>query len=193
LKTLLSLSEGYYEEKGSKFIGHAYPVGSKEEITAILEGLKRKHPKAVHVCYAYCLDKETLEIRSNDDGEPNNSAGPPILKQIQHYELSNVLVAVVRYYGGVNLGVGGLMKAYKAAAKDALKASQIIEKEAFIELKVEIENAQFSSFMHYVHQRNIPILEQGYTTKHFVKIQLSLHAKAEFLQKFQPFDGITTL
>lgn len=193
MKTLLSLAEGYYEEKGSKFLGRAYPVGSKEEIASILEALKQKHPKAVHVCYAYCLDKEILEIRSNDDGEPNNSAGPPILKQIQHYELSNVLVAVVRYYGGVNLGVGGLMKAYKAAAKDALQASQVVEKEAFIELKVEIENEQFSNFMQYVHQRNIPVLEQGYTTKHLVTIQLSLHAKTEFLQKFQPYNGISIL
>lgn len=122
-------SEGTYKESGSKFLAFAYPVSSEEEIMIRIEGIKKKYFDARHHCFAWMLGEEKNRHRAFDDGEPNHSAGDPILGQIRSKNLTNVLVVVVRYFGGVKLGVGGLIQAYKTAAEDALNQATIIERE----------------------------------------------------------------
>ena len=174
-------------------MGHAFPVQSKNEVTNLLVDLKKQHPKAVHVCFAFRLGTSEMEERSADDGEPTNSAGLPILNQIRHFELTNVLVAVVRYYGGVNLGVGGLMKAYKTASKEAILNNTIIEKEELFDMHIEIEQDCFSSFMQFVNQHSLKILNQDYITKHILKIQVNESSMKEVLTKIRPNKGIKVL
>lgn len=129
-QTIASVSNGEYKEKGSKFIAYAFPVKDEEDVKIKLAQIKDEHPSSRHVCYAYKIGVNTNEkYRINDDGEPSGSAGQPIYGQILSYELTNVLVAVVRYFGGTKLGVGGLIKAYKEAAKLALDENEIIQKE----------------------------------------------------------------
>ncbi|RMG78447.1 MAG: YigZ family protein [Bacteroidetes bacterium] len=136
-KTISSPAEGMYKEKGSKFLAYAYPVTSEQDVKEILETLKKQHHKARHHCYAYVLGKNKEYYRANDAGEPANSAGKPILGQIYAKDITNVLVVVVRYFGGVKLGVGGLINAYKTAAEDALNNAKIVEKD--IEKRVRVK------------------------------------------------------
>lgn len=121
--------ETILKEKGSKFLGYAYPVKNEEDIKQALESIKTEHPKATHHCYAYRLGLEGEDYRANDDGEPSGSAGLPIYNQILSSDLTNVLVVVVRYYGGTKLGVGGLVKTYKESAKLTLEEAKVVTKE----------------------------------------------------------------
>lgn len=125
--TINNTSEGLYKEKGSKFLSFAFPVNSELEVSKNLSDLKKKYYDARHHCYAYIIGMKSQRYRANDDGEPNHSAGDPILGQIRSYNLTNVLVVVVRYFGGTKLGVGGLIHAYKTAAGEALSNSAIIK------------------------------------------------------------------
>ncbi|MFN5442829.1 MAG: IMPACT family protein [Crocinitomicaceae bacterium] len=134
--TLLNLSEGLYKEKGSKFIGYATPCYNESEAKEFLNTWKKENHQASHLCYAYRFGVTNFATRANDDGEPSNSAGAPILGQIQSFELTNVLIGVVRYFGGTKLGVSGLITAYKLAAKNAIENGIIIKKE--LETKIEI-------------------------------------------------------
>lgn len=135
-KTLTNLSEGLYKEKGSKFIGYATACYNEYEAKEFLNTWKKENHQARHLCYAYRFGVTNFTTRANDDGEPSNSAGTPILGQIQSFELTNVLIGVVRYFGGTKLGVGGLINAYKTAAKEAIENGKIIEKE--LQTTVEI-------------------------------------------------------
>lgn len=133
------------KEKGSKFFGFAFPVNSEDETKTALEMIRNQHPKATHHCYAYRLGKSGELYRTNDDGEPSGSAGLPIYNQILAQELTNVLIIVVRYYGGTKLGVSGLVKAYKECAKLALQSAIITRKELTFNLKI----------MFNFHQQNV--------------------------------------
>ena len=124
-RTIKTGGEGYYTDKRSKFLAFAHHVSSVEEIKDILAGYRKKYFDARHVCYAYMLGPERLEFRANDDGEPSSTAGKPILGQINSNELTDILIVVVRYYGGVNLGTSGLIVAYREAAADAIAHSEI--------------------------------------------------------------------
>lgn len=124
-RTLTTASEGLYKEKGSKFLAFAYPVRSEEEIKSYLDALRKQYYDARHHCYAYIIGLKNQSFRANDDGEPNHSAGDPILGQIRSKKLTNCLVVVVRYFGGTKLGVGGLIHAYKTAAEEALNQVKI--------------------------------------------------------------------
>ncbi|ELR69109.1 protein co-occurring with transport system [Fulvivirga imtechensis AK7] len=123
--TISSASEGFYKEKGSKFLAFAFPVATEDEVRERLEDLRKRYHDARHHCYAYILGAEKGSVRANDDGEPNHSAGDPILGQINSKHLTNVLVVVVRYFGGTKLGVSGLINAYKVSAEDALNNATI--------------------------------------------------------------------
>ncbi len=123
-----SFGPALFKDRKSKFLGYAYPVNNTEEVKKYLEQLKKEHHSARHWCYAYRIGIEKIEERANDDGEPSNSAGMPILNQIKSKELTNVLVVVVRYFGGVKLGVGGLINAYKTAAQMVLEEAETVEK-----------------------------------------------------------------
>ncbi|HNX55004.1 MAG TPA: YigZ family protein [Prolixibacteraceae bacterium] len=127
-KTILAPSEGLFKDKGSKFIAYAFPVHSENEIKEIIQTIKKEHYSARHHCYAWRLGHEKLHFRANDDGEPSSTAGKPILGQIQSFDLTNILIVVVRYFGGILLGASGLINAYRNAAFDAITNAEIVEK-----------------------------------------------------------------
>jgi Uncharacterized conserved protein len=127
-KTILNPSEGLFKDKGSKFIAYAFPVYSENEIKEIIQTIKKEHYSARHHCYAWRLGHEKLQFRANDDGEPSSTAGKPILGQIQSFDLTNILIVVVRYFGGILLGASGLINAYRNAALDAITNAEITEK-----------------------------------------------------------------
>ena len=152
--------ETLFKEKGSKFFGYAFPVLSEEDVKVCLEYLKKKHHSARHFCYAYQLGIEKTRFRANDDGEPNNSAGLPIYGQIQSFEVTNVLIVSVRYFGGTKLGVGGLISAYKTSAQITLEAGDILEKTIDIHFKLTFEYDMMNAVQRVVKEKNIDIINQ---------------------------------
>ena len=160
-KTIAAASEEVlYKEKNSKFFGYAFPVTSEEEIKEILERLRKEHFSARHWCYAYQIGTEKIQYRANDDGEPNNSAGMPIYGQIQSFEVTNVLVVVVRYFGGVKLGVGGLITAYKITAQMALENSEIVERTIDKHFIISFDYANMNKVMRIIKEKNLQIVSQ---------------------------------
>ena len=152
--------EVLYKEKNSKFFGYAFPISSEEQAKDFLDDLRKQHHSARHWCYAFQLGTEKIHFRANDDGEPNNSAGMPIYGQIQSFEITNVLVVVVRYFGGVKLGVGGLISAYRTAAQMALEASEIIEKTIDIHYLVSFDYKNMNKVMRVIKEKNLDIVSQ---------------------------------
>ena len=161
-KTIASTSEGYYTEKRSKFLAFAHHVESTDEIKEVLAGYRKKYYDARHVCYAYMLGAEHTEFRANDDGEPSSTAGKPILGQINSNELTNILIVVVRYYGGVNLGTSGLIVAYREAAADAIANSTIETRQVEEIVKYSFSYPQMNDVMRIVKNMNPRILSQTY-------------------------------
>ncbi|WP_460485029.1 IMPACT family protein [Capnocytophaga sp. HP1101] len=161
-KTILdSVEEVIFKEKSSKFLGYAFPVTSEEEIKTHLEAVKKAHFSARHWCYAWQLGYGTHQrYRANDDGEPNNTAGIPIYGQIQSFELTNVLLIVVRYFGGIKLGVGGLVQAYKTTAQLTLQEVEVIEKLITEELIIRFEYPLMNKVMRVVKEQNLSITQQ---------------------------------
>lgn len=159
-KTLQETSQGLYKEKGSKFIAIAAPTGSLDEVRLQLEMLRKQYHDASHHCYAYRLGEEPYEIRYNDDGEPSGTAGKPIFGQIRSFGLTNVLIVVVRYFGGVKLGTGGLIQAYKTAAKDAIENGKIITKIWTGKLEIRFNYLQMNDVMHIIKEENLRIISQ---------------------------------
>lgn len=149
-----------YKEKNSKFFGYAFPISSEDEAKIILESLRKQHSSAGHFCYAFQIGTDKIQFRANDDGEPSNSAGMPIYGQIQSFDVTNVLVAVVRYFGGVKLGVGGLISAYKISAQMALEASEIIEKTIDIHYIIKFDYKNMNKVMRVIKEKNLDIVYQ---------------------------------
>ena len=160
-KTIAAASEEVlYKEKNSKFFGYAFPVTTEEEIKEILERLRKEHFSARHWCYAYQIGTEKIQYRTNDDGEPNNSAGMPIFGQIQSFEVTNVLLVVIRYFGGVKLGVGGLISAYKITAQMALENSEIVERTIDKHFIISFGYANMNKVMRIIKEKNLQIVSQ---------------------------------
>ncbi len=153
-------TETLFKEKGSKFFGYTFPVASENDVKDCLEILKKKHHTARHICYAYQLGIEKIKFRANDDGEPNNSAGLPIYGQIQSFNVTNVLVVSVRYFGGTKLGVGGLITAYKTSAQLALEASIILEKTINIQYQLIFNYDLMNAVQRIIKEKNIDIVKQ---------------------------------
>ncbi|OYX81216.1 MAG: YigZ family protein [Flavobacteriales bacterium 32-34-25] len=149
-----------FKEKGSKFFGYAFPIISDEEVKPILEVLRKKHPTACHYCYAYQIGSEKIKYRANDDGEPSNSAGMPIYGQIQSFSVTNILVVVVRIFGGTKLGVGGLITAYKTAAQLTLENCSIIEKTIDIHYLISFDYKNMNKVMRVIKEKNLDIVHQ---------------------------------
>lgn len=161
-KTLAKPSEEIlFKEKNSKFYGYAFPVTNEDEIKNHLETLRKQHHGAVHFCYAFQIGTNKIQYRANDDGEPSNSAGMPIYGQIQSFGLTNVLVVIVRFFGGVKLGVGGLISAYRTAAQMALEESEIIEKTIDIFFKVNFDYKNMNKVMRVIKEKNLSIISQN--------------------------------
>jgi len=160
-KTILNPSpETLFKEKNSKFFGYAFPLVSEEEVKTHIAALRKKHFGAGHFCYAYQLGTDKISFRANDDGEPGNSAGMPIYGQIQSFGLTNILVVVVRYFGGVKLGVGGLMSAYKTSAQMALEASDVVEKTIDVHFLLAFDYKHMNKVMRVIKEKNLNIISQ---------------------------------
>ena len=160
-KTIAFPSEPFLlKEKSSKFFGYAFPVETEEEIKEILENLRKQNNGAGHFCYAYQIGVEKISYRANDDGEPNNSAGMPIYGQIQSFEVTNVLVVAVRYFGGTKLGVGGLISAYKTVAQMSLEQAEIVEKTIDVHFLVAFDYPNMNKVMRVIKEKNLEIVTQ---------------------------------
>ena len=152
--------EVLFKEKSSKFFGYAYPIESEEEVKPIIDILRKLHPHAVHYCYAYQIGTEKISYRANDDGEPSNTAGAPIYGQIQSFGLTNVLLVVVRIFGGIKLGVGGLITAYKTTAQMVLEDAEIIEKTIDIHFLISFDYKNMNKVMRVIKEKKLDIVNQ---------------------------------
>lgn len=162
--TIKASSEGTYTEKRSKFLAFAFPVSTVEEVKGILADYQKKYYDARHVCYAYMLGAERTEFRANDNGEPSGTAGKPILGQINSNNLTNILILVVRYFGGIKLGTSGLIVAYRAAAAEAIAAADIIEKTVDETISFAFEFPMMNAVMRIVKEEGPEMVSQGYDT-----------------------------
>ncbi|MFV8326752.1 IMPACT family protein [Flavobacterium sp. ZS1P14] len=153
-------SEVLFKEKNSKFFGYAYPIHSEEEVKPLIETLRKQHPNAGHFCYAYQIGADTVTYRANDDGEPSNTAGVPIYGQIQSFTVTNVLIVVVRIFGGVKLGVGGLIAAYKTTAQMVLETCEIVEKTINIHYSITFDYKNMNKVMRVIKEKRMEIVAQ---------------------------------
>ena len=160
-KTILKPGlETLHKDRGSKFFGYAFPVASETDIKEQLEGLKKSHHTARHFCYAWQLGKQYETYRANDDGEPNNSAGMPIYGQLQAFDVTNILVVSVRYFGGTKLGVGGLIQAYKTSAQLALEASKVVVRTIDEVFEITFDYPEMNVVMRIIKEENLQIITQ---------------------------------
>ncbi|MFT5237570.1 MAG: putative YigZ family protein [Flavobacteriaceae bacterium] len=160
-KTIIKASpDSLFKEKGSKFLGYAFPVTNENQVKECVNHLKKEHYNARHWCYAWQLGKSYESYRVNDDGEPSNSAGMPIFGQLQSYDVTNVLIVVVRYFGGTKLGVGGLMQAYKTAARMSLEASTIVQKTIDEHFLIKFDYPEMNIVMRIIKEEKLSILNQ---------------------------------
>jgi len=189
-KTLKLLSEGEYREKGSKFIAYAVTCTSEEEAKGYLNEWRKAHHQARHVCYAYRFGYEMKVFRANDDGEPSNSAGAPILGQIQSFELTDVLIGVVRYFGGTKLGVGGLINAYRTAAKEALESGEIIELPVLKSVKVEFSYDQMPDVMKLVKSYELSTRNNDFGLNCSFSVDLPILRSDQISQLLMEIDGV---
>lgn len=173
-KTIVSKTEGVYKEKGNKFISLAIPVQSEDEVKEQLSHIKKQYFDARHHCYAYILGYNKCAYRINDDGEPSGTAGRPIYGQLLSKDLTNVLVVVVRYFGGVKLGVSGLITAYKEAAKSALESAVIIEKTVNEVYTIQVDYTHLNRVMQILKGETIQILNQYYTDQYTIDFSIRL-------------------
>lgn len=181
--TVENATSGLFKEKGSKFISYVFPVKSEDEIKSKLETLRKKHYDARHHCFAWILGFDKSRYRASDDGEPNHSAGDPILGQLRSRNLTNVLVVVVRYFGGTKLGVGGLIVAYRLAAQDALEKCTIIEKDVTQSLILTYDYAYTPEVMKLVKDFELTILSQEFHENCRLKADVSLSFKEKIIEK----------
>ena len=173
-KTIEGTAEGLYKEKGSKFIALAYPVKTEEQIKEILQQLRKEFYDARHHCYAWRIDARNERTRSNDDGEPSGSAGKPILNQIFSYELYDILVVVIRYFGGTKLGISGLINAYKTATREALENATIIKKEIRDLYQIEFEYPIMNKVMRVIKEDGLVIKKQDFDSRCIIKLEIRL-------------------
>ena len=187
-KTITTASEEVlFKDRNSKFFGYAFPVSSEEEIKEHLEQLKKKHHSARHWCYAWQLGKEDQQYRANDDGEPSNSAGMPIYGQIQSFDVTNILIVVVRYFGGVKLGVGGLINAYRTAAQMALEGAQIEERTIDLQYEISFGYPEMNKVMRVIKENNLEVVNQKLELD--CKLYISVR-KGEAEMIFEKFSSI---
>ena len=190
-KTLSKPSEEIlYKDRKSKFFGYAFPITSDDEIKNHIESIKKKHPTANHVCYAWQLGHENPKYRANDDGEPNNSAGMPIYGQIQAFGATNILVAVARIFGGTKLGVGGLIQAYRETAKMTLESSELIVKTIDHSYEVSFTYAQLNKVMGIVKKNRATIKEQCLELDCKIIVDIPKKDAEKFLAAFEGFHTI---
>lgn len=191
-RTITAVSEGFYKEKGSKFLAFAVPCKTEEEARTYLQQWRKAHYQAVHVCYAFRFGSDKKLYRASDDGEPSNSAGPPILGQIQSFDLTNILIGVVRYYGGTNLGVGGLINAYRTASKEALENATIIELEDMFQVELKFGYAQIPAVMALVKSLQLTVLLQEFELSCRLMVEFPVSAES-YIDKLNDINDIEVI
>ncbi len=189
-RTLGGEGTAEFKDRGSKFIAYAYPLGSVEDVKEKLQLLKKEHPKGVHHCYAYRIGIDGTNYRANDDGEPSGSAGRPILGQIDSAGLVNVLVVVVRYFGGTLLGVPGLINAYKTATADALKNLPVIEKWIEDRVKINFDYPVMGEVMYLLRQSEATIYKQDLQLFCVVEAGIPKKHAAAYIKKISEIRGV---
>lgn len=191
-KTILAPSEGVYKDKGSKFLAFAYPFNQEDQLKEIIIRLKAEHAKARHWCFAYRLTPDRSVFRVNDDGEPSGTAGRPILNTLLSKEITNVLVVVVRYFGGTLLGVPGLINAYKLATEDALEQAQIIEKKVRDIYEVSFEYLHMNEVMKLIKDEHLDSFEQEFDLNCKIKIAVNQSDVNRIIDKLGQLQSIKT-
>ncbi len=190
-KTLRGPSgEVLFKDQKSKFFGYAYPIENETQVKPIINDIKAKYPAANHVCYAWQLGVEKPVYRANDDGEPSNSAGMPIYRQLQSFEVTNVLVAVARVFGGTKLGVGGLINAYRSAARMALQNAKIIEQQLQNHFLIVFDYAQMNRVMRVIKAEQLQVLSLKQEMKCELTISVRQKEAEKVLKTFQAFQNI---
>ena len=189
-KTVARAAEGYITEKKSRFISHIYPVRSAEEVKEIVEEHRKKYYDARHVCWAYMLGWEREEFRCNDDGEPSGTAGKPILGQINSAELTDVLLLVVRYFGGTLLGTGGLIKAYKEAAADAIAHAEIVEKTVDDVIEIEFNYILLNDVMRVLKQFELAQWTQDFSESCRMRVQIRRSLSPQLKEMLSAIYGV---
>ncbi|REE08299.1 putative YigZ family protein [Winogradskyella pacifica] len=190
-KTITKPAQGeLFKDKNSKFYGFTFPVTNEEQIKQHIDDLKKEHYAARHWCYAYQIGTETIQYRANDDGEPNNSAGMPIYGQIQSFEVTNILIVVIRYYGGVKLGVGGLINAYRTGAQLALEASKIVERTINKKFKLSFEYKNMSKVMRILKENDVEITNQTLELNCVLEISVRKTHSSKVFELFDQFFGV---
>ena len=189
-KTIESTSEGIFRDKGSKFMAYAYPIRSEDEVKPLIANLRAEHTKARHFCYAYRLTPDRSVFRVNDDGEPSGTAGRPILNCLLSEDLTNILIVVVRYFGGTLLGVPGLINAYKSASIASIKMSTIISKTVNDVYEVHFGYLQMNEVMKLSKEENLQILGQQFDTDCILKFEIRKAQLNQVLSKFDKIEGV---
>jgi uncharacterized YigZ family protein len=189
--TIAAPSEGIFKDRGSKFIGFAYPVESEEEIKQRLQELRKEHFNARHHCYAYRLGADKLQYRINDDGEPSGTAGRPIYNQLLSKDLSNILIVVVRYFGGTLLGVPGLINAYKNAALEAIAQAEIIEKIVYNLYRLDFGYLQMNEVMKVIKEKGLEVRSQQFDLQCSMEIAIRKKRITETVDSLSKIEGLT--
>jgi uncharacterized YigZ family protein len=189
-KTIIAPTEGIYKEKGSKFLSFAIPVNNSDEVKELVKNYRKEYYDSRHVCYAYMLGAERKEWRANDDGEPSGTAGRPILGQINSRELTNILVVVVRYFGGILLGTGGLVVAYKEAVADALNHAEIIEKTVDETISINFDYVLMNDVMRVIKDTNAHILLQTFDNHCTMQLFIRKQDAAILSSKLEKIIGV---
>lgn len=185
--SISSPSEGLFKDNGSRFIALAYPVETEEEIKGIIDSLKKEYHDARHHCYAYRLGLDGARFRANDDGEPSGSAGRQILGQLDSAGLSDVLVVVVRYFGGIKLGIPGLIRAYRTSTSDALSKAETVEKVAGKNYRLTFDYLAMNDVMKVLKDLNIPQSNQDFGISCSVDVRVRLSQEKDFLERLEKF------
>lgn len=185
--SISSPSEGLFKDNGSRFIALAYPVETEEEIKGIIDSLKKEYHDARHHCYAYRLGLDGTKFRANDDGEPSGSAGRQILGQLDSAGLSDILVVVVRYFGGIKLGIPGLIRAYRSSTSDALSKAEVVEKVAGKNYRLTFDYLAMNDVMKVLKDLNIPQSNQDFGISCSVDVRVRLSQEKDFLERLEKF------
>lgn len=190
-KTIDEPSEGIFRDKGSKFIAYAYPFKDENKVKEIIAELKSMHPKARHHCWAYRLTPDRTVFRVNDDGEPSGTAGRPILNVLLSMDVTNIMVVVVRYFGGTLLGVPGLINAYKSATQEALQIAEIVEKTVNDVYEVTFDYIQMNDVMRIIKETEVIILSQDFDTKCKITFEIRKLQVNEVIGRMEKIEGLT--
>jgi uncharacterized YigZ family protein len=191
-RTISAASEGVFKDKGSKFIAYAYPIRTDEELKTILQNLRSEHPKARHFCWALRLSPDRSIFRIQDDGEPSGTAGRPILNTLLSADITNILIVVVRYFGGTLLGVPGLINAYKTAAAEAIKEANVIEKTVNDVYEITFDYLVMNDVMRLMKEEQLNILDQNFDNSCVIKFEVRKASLNAVLGKLDKIDNLKT-